>query len=277
MYWETAPGAQKPSYLEVCLETIKSHLDDEFLLHELDEETALGWLPDCSPVTWQRLGTPARRSDYARVRLVERYGGTWIDADSILMMPLREFTEPLAVHSVVSGAPFTTGLFAAQANAPLIREWRIAQDEVLASSGDWETLPWGALTAGTALGADKLRGFVDHQEYYGFPQERIVPVPWYEWRRFLSRFQPPAAIMKSSPISICLFNNAMGDILANTSKAEILDGGMLLSRVLRLALGISTLSEETKLSMRLSPLSSLRFTRAGRRLEDGLRSALSRS
>jgi capsular polysaccharide synthesis protein len=270
MYWETPPGAHRPPYLDVCLETIRSHLDDEMFLHELDEETVFEWLPDCPRLTWQRLGTPVRRSDYARVRLIERYGGTWIDADSVLMMSLRTFVEPLAVHTVVSGERFTLGMFAAQANAPLIRAWRIAQDNVLASSDDWATLPWAA------LGADCLLSLIDHHEFYRFPQRRIVPVEWYEWRRFLSRLQPPATIMKSSPISVLLFNKAMGQILAHTSRAEILSDDILLSRLLRLALHISNLSEETKLSMRLSPLSGLRFTRVGRRMEEGLRSTLAR-
>ena len=270
MYWETLPGAHRPPYLDVCLETIKSHLDDELFLHELDEETVFEWLPDCPRLTWQRLGTPVRRSDYARVRLIERYGGTWIDADSILMMSLRTFIEPLAIHSVVFGEGFTLNMFAAQANAPLIRALRIAQDKVLASSEDWATLPWAA------LGTSSLLGVLDQHDFYSFPQRRIVPVPWYEWRRFFSRLQSPAAIIESSPISVLLWNNAMGRILAHTTRAEILSDDILLSRLLRLALGISTLSEETKLSMRLSPLSDLRFTRAGRRMEEGLRSALSR-
>lgn len=268
MYWETLPGERKPPYLDVCLETIKANLDDDMLLHELDQETVFSWLPDCSPIIWQRLGNPVRRSDYARVRLIERYGGTWIDADTVLMMPLRIFVEPLARDSVVSAERFSLGMFAARPNAPLIRTWRRTQDEVLASSGDWTTLPWAA------LGSDSLCEHLDHFDYYRFPRERMVPIEWYEWRRLLSRLEPPAAIMQSSPISVFLFNGTMSGPLANMTRADILSDNMLLSRLLRLALGISTLSDETKASMCLAPVSRLRVTKLGRHVEEGLRSIL---
>ena len=101
MYWEDLPGEHMAPYLELCLDTIKLHLDDGMRLHALNEQTVFQWLPDLAPEIWTKLGTPVRRADYARVRLVERYGGLWIDADCIAVTSLRSLVERLATHEVV--------------------------------------------------------------------------------------------------------------------------------------------------------------------------------
>ena len=270
MYWEDVPGEHKAPYLELCLETIKLHLDEDMCLHALDEEGVFEWLPDLSPEVWEKLGTPVRRADYARVRLVERHGGLWLDADCIAMAPLRPLLEPLGPHEVVGwgsdlGGRFYNNLFAASPGAPLLRGWIEAQDAALAAQEDWRLLSWAA------LGQDLMRDLVTAHGCHALPSERIAPVLWYEWRRLLSPLQSPARVLASEPITVMLWNREMGRHLARRSADSLLAGRMLIGRLLRIALGISSLAEELDLVTRLSLLSDLRYTTSGRRIEHHVR------
>ncbi len=270
MYWENLPGKYRAPYLELCLDTIKLHLDDAMCLHALDEESVFEWLPDLSPEIWEKLGTPIRRADYARVRLVERHGGLWLDADCIAMKRLRPLVEPLASHDVVGwgsdvGGRFYNNLFAALPKAPLLRRWMDAQDAALAAQDDWLHLSWAAL--GQELMTDVLAG----DNYHRVTSGRVAPVLWYEWRRFLSTMQSPARVQASEPITVMLWNREMGRHLGGRSADSLLSSKMLIGRLFRIALGISSVTYELDIATRLSFLSDLRFTTSGRRIETQLR------
>ena len=271
MYWEDLPGTQKPPYLELCLDTIRAHLDNDMHLHLLDDETVSDWLPDLEPGVWRRLGTPVRRSDYARVRLVERYGGLWLDADCVAVAPLRPLLDLLAVHEVVGwgadvGGRFYNNLFCGRTAAPLLQRWIEAQDALLAAADDWDLLPWAA------LGQDLMRGRLTGSGCYSIPSRRIAPVLWYEWRRLLSPVQSPARVLASAPLTVMLWNRAMEHRLAPMSAASVLESRMLIGRLFRIALGTSGLEDEMDIATRLSSLSNVRFSAAGRSVERRIRS-----
>jgi Capsular polysaccharide synthesis protein len=270
MYWENAPGQRKPPYLELCLDTIKAHLDGEMRLHLLDAQSVSDWLPDLEHRLWNRLGTPVRRSDYARVRLVERYGGVWLDADCMAVASLRPLVDLLAVHDVVGwgadvGDRFYNNLFGARAGSPLLQSWIEAQDAVLAATVDWDLLPWAA------LGQDLMRGRLTGSGCYSIPSRRVAPVLWYEWRRLLSPVQSPARVLASAPMTVMLWNSAMQHRLAPLSAASLLGSKMLIGRLFRIALGTSRLADEMDLTTRLSSLSNVRFSATGRRVEGRIR------
>ena len=272
MYWEDAADRAKPAYLELCLDTIKRHLDPTMRLQVLDFSTIFNWLPDLSTSVWWSLGTPVRRSDYARVRLIERYGGLWVDADCVAMSSLRPLVAPLSEHEVVGwggdvGGRFYNNLFAARPGAPFLREWIASQDQVLEAHDDWASLSWAA------LGQEIMYDLLPRSTYHSIPFRRIAPVLWYEWRRLLSPLQSPARVLESDPITVTLYNSVMERYIGNMSAESLLHSQMLIGRLFRIALGISGLPEELDLATRLSFVSDLRFSTGGRRLEHRLRAA----
>ncbi|MGH9091163.1 MAG: capsular polysaccharide synthesis protein [Acidimicrobiales bacterium] len=257
MYWEDVPGRTRPPYLDLCRETIEAQAAP-LTVHCLDEHTIFEWLPDLPQVNWIRLGTPVRRSDYARTRLVERYGGLWLDSDCIAFSRLDALVAPLSCEEVVSAGNFCTGIFAARPHTKMMQYWAAAQDETL-RSGDmsWAALGWSILQPVLAV-----------HPCYSLPRERIVPLSWYEWRRFLSPFQRVDRVWTDNQITVMLYNAMMGEALAYVSRAELLGSQRLLSRLFRIALGMSSVEEETK---RLAGLDDLRFTRIGRGCESWAR------
>jgi hypothetical protein len=274
MYWENVPGRAKPPYLDLCLETIKRHIDPGMPLRVLDETTVFDWLQDLSPEDWKKLGSPVRRSDFARVRLLDRHGGLWLDADCIAMSSLGSLVEPLDRNELVGWGGdvgegwFYNGLFAARAGATFLQKWIAAQDALLAAHADWERLSWAA------LGQGLMRDLVGANEYYNIPRLQIAPVLFYEWRRFLSPMQSPARVLDSAPITVMLWNREMERDLGGLPAQSVLSSKMLIGRLFRISLGLSTVDEERDLATRISLLSDLRFSARGRSVEYRLRSLL---
>lgn len=277
MYWEDVPGSSCPDYLLLCRQTIEHHLGPAMDLHLLDRSSVRSWLPDLNEEVWERLPAPVQRSDYARTRLIHRHGGLWIDADCIVLRPLGAVTAYLAEHDLVSWGDdlqgrFFNNLFAARPGAPLLAEWIELQDRVLLTNDDWHRLPWAA------LGSDAFYPMINRARgrYANIPSALVAPVPWYAWRRFFSPFQSPAAVLVPSPVTVMLWNKGMGPVLKGRSADEVLESRMLLSRLLRIALGHSTLEEELDLYTKASRLSDLRFSPRGRSIERRVRSLAGR-
>ena len=83
IYWENINRNNYPTYIKLCLDTMKKHLN---LLHNLiflNEKTVKNYLPDLRD-DFNNLKV-AQKVDYYRIALLHKYGGIWIDADIIVM------------------------------------------------------------------------------------------------------------------------------------------------------------------------------------------------
>jgi hypothetical protein len=94
VYWELINGATKPpDYITLCINIMKRNCSENFNLVFLNEKTIFNYLPDLRkdindlPI--------ALKSDYIRVRLLKKYGGLWMDADTIVMTDLKEIAQKI--------------------------------------------------------------------------------------------------------------------------------------------------------------------------------------
>jgi hypothetical protein len=276
MYWEDPPGGRRPPYLTLCEETVVRHLGPSMELHVLDQDSAFDWLPDLNPSVWHRLASPVQRADYVRTRVVYRHGGLWIDSDCIAMRRLDGVTDHLGSHDLVSWGEdvdgrFFNNVFAGRAGAPMLAEWIEGQDRALASVDDWSSLPWAALGSGSFSSVRRNPALLN------LPSAKVAPVLWYEWRRFLSPFQSPAAVLRAAPWTVMLWNAVMGPALKRRTTEELLGSHMLVSRLFRIALGRTSPDDEMDRRTRLSRASDLRYSRAGRSAEIRMRRWLDHS
>lgn len=82
-YWENLGGDQTPPYIDLCIETIQKHSSKNFDVIVLNEKNIGYYLPKLRedinklPISM--------KIDYIRFLLLFRYGGVWINADTILM------------------------------------------------------------------------------------------------------------------------------------------------------------------------------------------------
>lgn len=95
-YWENKNGRTKPySHINLCFETMKKHLGNNpkynFII--LNEKTIKDYLPNLRNDMDSLL--IAQKVDYYRVALLNKYGGIWLDADTIIMRDLGEIFDKL--------------------------------------------------------------------------------------------------------------------------------------------------------------------------------------
>jgi hypothetical protein len=93
-YWELINGNKSPpDYIKLCFAIMKIKSKDTFNLVILNEKNIFDYLPDLR----RDINTLpiALKTDYIRVALLYRYGGFWIDADTIMMNNLRELIEKI--------------------------------------------------------------------------------------------------------------------------------------------------------------------------------------
>ena len=100
LYWENKPGKNKPDYLNLCYDTIKKHCSKTFNIHLLDEKKIFKYLPDSRKDLHLKLNIP-QKTDYYRYRLLYKYGGIWIDSDTIVMKDLGEIIDKLNKYDYV--------------------------------------------------------------------------------------------------------------------------------------------------------------------------------
>ena len=100
MYWETLPGKTKPTYLDLCYDTILKNCSQDFKIHMLDEKNIKNYLPDLRPDLDQKLKIQ-QKVDYYRLLLLYKYGGIWLDADTIVIKSLVPLFEKLKRYNYV--------------------------------------------------------------------------------------------------------------------------------------------------------------------------------
>jgi hypothetical protein len=186
------------------------------------------------------------------------------------MGPLTRMLANLDDHEFVGwgddGARFTNNFFAAKPGARFLVEWVENQDAAVANCrNDLSKLEYHALgriaTEPVALRAPFLK----------LAKAEVAPVSWFEWRRFISRFDSPVPVLASDPLTVMLWNGRMNQYLWRLDADVVLKRDMLISRLLRIALGMSAVSDEVDGWARLHPLSDIRFSRRLRMVESALR------
>lgn len=93
LYWENKPNTPKPEYITLCHLTIQYHCNNNFNIIQLNEKTIYKYLPNLRKDINKLL--IAQKTDYIRVALLHKYGGIWIDSDTIVMKNLMPIMDKL--------------------------------------------------------------------------------------------------------------------------------------------------------------------------------------
>lgn len=237
MYWENRPGYVKPSYLELCAETI-SRNRGQYELRLLDERTVEDYIT--LPAKVRRLEEIAHRADYIRFHLLARYGGVWLDADVVLLRDIGDAIEPyigdmdFLGYGREPGKP-SINFMASGPGCDLMVAQCKAIENVLAGkrAGLFSRkirLLW------TEIGHDTLWDLAGNYPYYHHSLERIAPIFWKDWELFLDSSTPLSRVLDTKPFMVMLYNDFMGQRLRGKSREEVLNDGTLLSRVFHHAL-----------------------------------------
>jgi mannosyltransferase OCH1-like enzyme len=99
MYWENLPGRSKSPYLDLCYKTVLKNCKN-FKIHLLNDKAVYKYLPNLNK-NLDSILTIQQKVDYIRYLLLYKYGGIWVDADTIVITNLSPIIDKLKYYDFV--------------------------------------------------------------------------------------------------------------------------------------------------------------------------------
>lgn len=249
MYWETAPGKIKPQYIDLCYETVLHHCNQSFDIKLLNENTIKDYLPDVRDLS--HLTIPAK-TDYYRIALLYKYGGIWIDADTIVMRDLKPIVDKLNTEVVdfigfgCTGMKCTNGyprpsnwLMCAKKDSPLMENCLKHLDHLLENKSIFGYFDLGKYVIWKEIEKLKKTGW----DYYHYSSEydgsRDINGNWIHTPQHIKPAET-IPLDREKVFVMFLANRELSTIpaLVKSTKKELLTSKMWISKLFREALNI---------------------------------------
>lgn len=96
-YWE----GPLPAYIKLCFETVDKNCSNNFNIVRLNENTVNDYIPELKDYDFSKLKKIAHKVDLYRIMLLLKYGGIYIDADTIIRKDLYQIIEKLKTYDFV--------------------------------------------------------------------------------------------------------------------------------------------------------------------------------
>lgn len=122
MYW-VGPVPEFILYLRKLI-YLHSQNQTKYKIHLINRENVIQYIDEL-PECFDKL-QPAHQADYVRVAAICKYGGIWLDSDTIVMNDLSSMFAKLKDHDgffVSEANGICNGVFCSKANTPLMQDW----------------------------------------------------------------------------------------------------------------------------------------------------------
>lgn len=141
-YWETAPGSRIPPWVALSLASMQRALGNKLLIltpssaSRYIDATTLGTNWVFNPLTFEMdsgIESIVAKSDYIRLAFVYRYGGAWLDADTLLFQDPTNFLFPNGLTRRLHW--YSEALFGSKPGNPILGE--AIQEGLSKGKHDW--------------------------------------------------------------------------------------------------------------------------------------------
>ncbi len=172
----------------------------------------------------------------ARVYLLHRFGGVWLDADVIVLNDFSAISSKLESYQFVGSENgndgITNAFMGARPDSDFMRRY---WSRVSSRLDEGLNLSWGEV--GTQL---LKRIYREHQEgCYIFPVGTLVTFSAAERHRFFEETEELDTVLRADAQASTLYNNSIDLFFRSLSDADILNGDWTLSKIFRRALRIT--------------------------------------
>jgi mannosyltransferase OCH1-like enzyme len=251
LYWENKPGVDKPpTYIQMCHESVKQHCSDKFNVIILNENSVNDYLFNLR-TDIQELSIP-QKADYIRLKLLEKYGGIWLDSDIIVMQDLMPIIDKMkngidfvgfGCHSYNcrnSGKPKPANwVMASKPHTEFIKECIKQCDETLDKGV--KGIKYFALGRNVLWDCiKKMKKMDSNWDYYHYDSKCLDRDSNYRKMRNHRMISEEGLDNKciNQSLFIPIYNTAPGfpDWFKNLSKDELLEKDMLISKIFRKSL-----------------------------------------
>lgn len=122
---------------------------------------------------------PAYQADYVRVAVIERFGGIWLDSDTLVMSNLSDLFSLFNTHHGFfirqNNNLVCNGVFGSIPGTPLLAEWRQAMLKIITEKGN--NMVWSEL--GNLWLEEKFQAKTLFENYIVYPGlDTVYPVNW---------------------------------------------------------------------------------------------------
>jgi mannosyltransferase OCH1-like enzyme len=227
VYWE----GYKPPYIDLCISTIKKYSSGlGFVM--LDDRNVSKYL--YLQPSYYRLSV-VHKADYIRVALLNKYGGCWIDADTIVLKPISKYLKFLDKYRFLGfGKPRSpsNSIIAGRTDSFILKLWLSC---IISKMGN-KNIGWAELGSIPLKGVLKRMHNTDGLEYYNISSEYCVPVVCKDWRMFFSNRIIVSDVISPVTGFVMLYNKFMCKRLMHHSMSDLMKSDILLSKLFRKAI-----------------------------------------
>lgn len=244
VYWENAYGSSTPDYIKLCMESVKKYCSQDFNLIVLDGKSVYDYLPELASLNMKNL-LIAQKVDIIRILLLCKYGGLYVDADTIIMRSPKEIVEKLIDYDYVGfgctgnkcnygyGRP-SNGIMASRENGVLVSRIKNNILNKIIDRKQWDYFDLGKYIIWEEL--DILLN--DGYEYYHYSNDydgtRDRYGNWIETSKLFSE-DPIDYNNENILLFVILYNSQMDDI-RRLDKEYLLNSNLNISKYIRKSL-----------------------------------------
>jgi len=247
-FWQSS--APPPAYISMCAETRAANLPDGFQEVHLDFQTCADWIPErdrlwemSTPATEGRSATQEGRRwaifcGMLRIALLCRYGGIWIDADTIVFRQFALLAPLVETHDLIAseydGLRIANSVIGGKSQSRFFhRHWQaILDSHAEKRRGGDKTAHWGE------YGDRMIRQiFMDHADFSAMILPFGVLIP-FGTEETAPVFQSDASLRDVLPITavgVSFYNNTVSDDIRSLGRQNLLASPSIFSAAYRLA------------------------------------------
>lgn len=230
-YWETSPNKTKPGYISLCMSMLAEQCADEGIEYvELNPSNVHSYLNESDiPSNWHNIKNIAHKADYIRAVILYRYGGLWIDADSIVtrfkgdvLKEYLNFLEKVDWALPADNEGLSIGIMAVRKNSPFLYQWITMMKKII---NEKNTFGW------TELGYDILNPLWNewNKKYGKLWKVKLLsytdttsPIQWKDSSKFFEKGTSNFLERNIQPV-VMLYNNIFPEWFKNLSLNEVIN------------------------------------------------------
>lgn len=216
-YWEEKTN--RPPYIDLCFQTMLKNSSNCVMLNKDNINCYLSDLRrdiwDLKHKSGKYSNSVCMRADYLKVKILEKFGGVWMDADSVLAKSLDSLFSFISFYEFISRKTkkgwASVGFMGSIPHGEVISEYSKQLDKALDEKLEYK--------AASELGARMLTEIVKEKKGKTI-DEYLNPIEFDEWGKWFSEKEPLEKYEKY--IWFPLFNRVFPDEFKRSSREDLL-------------------------------------------------------
>jgi hypothetical protein len=245
IYWENPVGVtEPPAHIQLCRKAIYKFAGD-IPVHLVTPENLYQYLPHLPPKADEirdKKGKKliALKCDVIRAHLLCKYGGLYLDSDTIPLKPLESVFDILENHEFVAMLEESfgdhhiyVGAYGSRPNGMVVQQYLKAIHRKMF----WNFL-FRRGFSWNSIGSRRLTPVVNRyrDRCHIWPEKIVQPITHHEQHLYISKDLEPHDVIPEDALFFTLFHDIFENDLKSISVDELLNGDMLVSKIYRQAM-----------------------------------------